>query len=154
MSIIYKDGDLVADTSITVFCHQCNSFGVMGAGIAKQIALTYPEVKEKDRITFQHYGPDGMFGNTMPVLTSDGRWCINMYSQYHYGRGCMTNYEKFEKCLNTLARWLSDKPSDWTVGFPYLIGCGLAGGDWNIIEPLLTSFSEKVKQKVVIVRKV
>lgn len=145
-------GDLVRAKDIDIFCHQCNCFGKMGAGIAKQIAIIYPEVAEADRHNFAALGAYGQFGKILPVECHDGRICVNMYSQFTYGKEKrQTNYEKFEECLRRLRFYLKDCP-DKKVGFPYGIGCGLAGGDWNVIEGLLKKFSETVNNDVYIVR--
>ena len=35
-----------------------------------------------------------------------------------------------------------------SIGFPYKIGCGAAGGNWNIYFNLLKMFANKVDAKV------
>ena len=145
-------GDLVRDKEIDIFCHQCNCFGRMGAGIAGQIAKEYPEVKLADRRNLAVLGAYGQFGKILPVECSDGRTCVNMYSQFMYGRGKrQTDYVKFEECLDRLAVYLRKHPGK-KVGFPYGIGCGLAGGDWTTIEGLLKAFAKKVENEIYIVR--
>ena len=150
-NFIEVNGDLVNGMKTDVFCHQCNCFGKMGAGIAKQIASVYPEVKDADIANFRKNGAYKQLGTILPVKCEDGRICVNMYSQFHYGRGLQTNYEKFEDCLRKLAWYLKDYPQK-TVGFPYGIGCGLAGGNWNIVEKMLRDFAEKVQNDVYVVR--
>ena len=145
-------GDLVENKNIDIFCHQCNCFGKMGAGIAAQIAKKYPEVAQKDRQNFLEKGAYGQFGTILPVDCHDGRICVNMYSQFTYGRGKQqTDYEKFEECLRRLSMFLKDYP-DRRVGFPYMIGCGLAGGDWAVIESMIEEFAKGVRNDVCIVR--
>ena len=145
-------GDLVKEKDIDIFCHQCNCFGRMGAGIAKQIAKEYPEVLSADRHNLAVFGAFGQFGKILPVRCHDGRICVNMYSQFTYGRGRrQTDYEKFGECLQQLAVFLEKHPGK-KVGFPYGIGCGLAGGDWTVIEGLIERFAEKTDNDVCIVR--
>lgn len=43
--IIDKKGD-VLESGCNVICHQVNEYGVMGGGLAKQIANKYPSVSE------------------------------------------------------------------------------------------------------------
>lgn len=145
------DGDLVKGREADVFCHQCNCFGRMGAGIAKQIAKTYPAVEQADKDNLRRKGAYGQFGTILPVDCGDGRICVNMYSQFGFGKGLQTDYEKFDSCLQKLVRYLKDYPEK-TVGFPYMIGCGLAGGDWNVIGEKLRAFAEKIPNDVYIVR--
>ena len=74
--IIVIDGDLVKAKDIDIFVHQCNCFATMGAGIARQIATAYPEVKEADRQNFKKKGAYGQLGTILPVYCHDGRVCI------------------------------------------------------------------------------
>ena len=153
--IHYVNGDLVEDGRYTVFCHQTNCFGTMGAGIAKQIARKYPEVKDMDRRLFRLLGADELFGTIRIVKCNDGRCCVNMYAQYGYGRGvntAYTDYAKLQACLNSLEEFLSNLPDETPVAFPYKIGCGLAGGDWTIVSEMLEKFAERVHQPVYVVK--
>ena len=145
------DGDLVKAKNIDVFVHQCNCFATMGAGIAKQIAMAYPEVKEADKQNFKERGAYGQLGTILPVHCHDGRFCVNMYSQFHYGKGKQTDYEAFSKCLRELTWFAKDRPKK-IIGFPYGIGCGLAGGDWNIVSRMIRSFAKKVPNDVFIIK--
>ena len=150
--IVYRKGDLVKSTDIDIFVHQCNCFATMGAGIARQIAKTYPEVAEADKDYYKSSGSQNIFGTILPVKTSDGRICINQYSQYHYGKGKQTDYDKFKECLEQISDYLIglDMP-DLKVGFPAFIGCGLAGGDWDIISLMIHDFAKSIKNPVYIV---
>jgi hypothetical protein len=51
----------------------------------------------------------------------------------------------FKDCLENLSL-LNPK----RVGFPYKIGCGLAGGDWKLYEPIIKEWSSKYMIDVVI----
>ena len=155
MKINYVSGDIVADEQFDVFCQQTNCFGVMGAGLAKDIAAKYPVVKDTNRRLYKLLGADELYGTIRLIKTNDGRICANLYSQYGFGRGAIhTNYEQFQKCLDALADFCTEN-LDVTkrVAFPWGIGCGLAGGDWAVIEPMLQAFAEQVPQRVYIVRK-
>ena len=39
------------------------------------------------------------------------------------------------------------------LAFPYNIGCGLAGGDWNHYLPMIEDLSVKYKKHVTLVKK-
>ena len=45
-----------------------------------------------------------------------------------------TDYNAFRSCCEEL-RTVALKHQ--IIGFPYKIGCGLAGGDWNIVESII-----------------
>jgi len=87
------------------------------------------------------------------VIKGDGqsqRYVINMMGQYYPGypsHELHTNREKyFQQCLDKMSA-IKDLDS---VAFPYLIGCGLAGGYWPNYYKMIQDFSEKVNAKVVI----
>ena len=148
----YVNGDLVKDKKYTVFCHQVNCIGVMGAGIAKQIRDAYPEVYRNYK---QSVGEsNARIGTNLYIHTSDNRTCVNMFAQYNYGRDEQyTDYTAFRKCLTNLKNYAAVLSSDTIIAFPYGIGCGNGGGKWDIIESMLKHFAHEVKQEVYIVKK-
>ena len=143
-----------------VFCHQVNCKGVMGSGIARQIRNEYPEVYHEYK--FLCSNGNASLGKIQPVKTSDGRVCMNMFAQYSYGRdGQYTNYEAFKKCLENLRTWMqknpgivwaADKPEMVDIAFPKYIGCGLGGGNWDVIYGIIKDFAKSIPWNVVIVR--
>ena len=148
-----KKGNLVTDKSIRVFCHQTNCFGTMKAGLAGQIAEAYPEVAEKDKWYMRSNGPGAIEGTILPVPCFDRRTCINMYSQYQYSRKKRTtDYNAMAKCFSLLERFIKENvPKDVAVGFPYMMGCGLGKGDWNIVKMFIQNLSENVPNPIYIV---
>lgn len=149
-------GDIVNDTQYTIFCHQVNCQGVMGAGLAKQIRNKYPEVYS-DYIQTIH-SEQWLLGSKICTPTTDGRVCVSMFAQEDYGRNkCYTNYQAFQIILDGLQSELQmfefSNPSPYKIAFPEGIGCGLAGGDWNIIKPILEKFAANVPNDVYIVKK-
>ena len=144
-------GDLVESDVVDIFCHQTNCFGVMRSGIAGQIAQKYDIVRQKD-IEYCKNKTRDILGTNLYVRLPDGRVCVNMYAQYKFGRDrCYTEYDKLQQCLNELAERMSSLDSDYKIGFPYKMSCGLAGGNWTIVENMLDQFSENVVQNVFIV---
>ena len=121
MSIKVIDGDLLK-TNAKYICHQVNCKGKMGSGIAKQIRAKYPEVY--------------MVGIPQFVQCYDGKIVINMFAQQSYGYDGRqyTSYEAFEKCLEGMAGII---PTGETIAMPFMIGCGLGGGNWEIIADLI-----------------
>ena len=154
--IYYENGDIVND-DYPFFCQQVNCKGVMGSGLAKQIRDKYPYVYTEYRELVDRH--KNLLGHIQLVHMTgvNQRICINMFSQDGYGRDKQyTDYDAFRNCLDVIANELmSYSPNGHyhTIAFPYKIGCGLAGGDWNIIKKMLEEFSEKVEQKVVVVTK-
>lgn len=120
-------GDLLK-SDVPAIIHQCNCFHKMEKGIAAQLVKKYPEIYINDLKT--PYGDRNKLGNFSfaKIKNSNLKYVINLYSQFNYGYGIHTNYEALEKGLNKALTFLSDN-GIYRVGLPYLIGCGLAGGN-------------------------
>lgn len=142
----------ILDIKEGIICQQVNCMGVMGSGLAKQIRNKYPRVYEA-YIKFVKESDTKVnnLGETLLVEVDKGLYVANMFSQFSYGRsGLHTNYQKFEECLIRLKNTSDnyDKLKNLPIYFPYKIGCGLGGGDWNIISSLI----EKVFPNAIIVK--
>jgi O-acetyl-ADP-ribose deacetylase (regulator of RNase III) len=136
MAIKYVKGDLLADNSHRVLVHGSNAQGVMGSGIALQIKNKWPNVYEAYSLRYKVFGL--YLGEIIPVQTIDGRVVINAITQENFGRNGVryVDYDAIEQCFIKI----NDKVENWEVteiGLPK-IGAGLGGGDWNIIENIIT----------------
>lgn len=131
--IQYKSGNIFTSTA-DILCHQVNCQGKMGAGLAKQIRERYPHVYQRYvQICQTNYGHT--LGRIMLDKVSSTRTICSMFAQEYYGRDRRyTDYDAFRKCLKCLAK---HTPVTHTIALPHSIGCGLAGGDWNIILPII-----------------
>lgn len=133
--IINTDGNLLA-VNVDIMAHQVNCMGVMGAGIAAQIAKKHPEVKEAYIRYCEGKDPRELLGDCQMVPIEDDRYVANVFGQLKYGRGKQhTNYKALEAALYKLKE--NAQQNDLTVGLPHGMGCGLAGGDWNIVVGLI-----------------
>lgn len=117
----------------TVILHGCNCFCTMGAGIAKYLKQNYPLVYTVDKNTA--YGDRKKLG-TISIAGIHGNFhIVNCYTQYDYRRNksktAPVDYQAIEKCFGHIAYLYNG----WEIRSP-MIGCGLAGGDWNIVKPL------------------
>ncbi len=55
------------------------------------------------------------------------------------GRGfCQTDYAALEQSISSLAKAATKCRK--SVGFPYKIGCDLAGGDWDIVSKIIEKY--------------
>ena len=147
-------GDILND-EFNFICQQVNCKGVMGAGLALKIRSKYPFVfTEYANVCKTEPNPLGhvLFSHASGL---NAQTIVSMFAQDGYGRDKnYTDYKAFQHCLDVLADQLEMYSANWTVAFPYKIGCGLAGGDWKIIKLMLEDFAQKVKQQVYIVRKI
>ncbi|MCM1223877.1 MAG: macro domain-containing protein [Lachnospiraceae bacterium] len=120
-------------TSVVV-CHQVNCMGVMGAGLAKQIKDKFPKVFRMYRAQCSawRHNPGGNLGYAQfcSVENSAGYIVANIFSQLSYGRnGRQTDYDAVRDGFRRVATAFPDS----TIRIPYEMGCGLGGGDWNIV---------------------
>ena len=131
------EGDVVAALQtgvIDVLGHQVNLDGVMGAGIARRIARTWPPVLPAYRQALLDHRL--ALGGVHWVSVGPSRWVANIAGQQHaQRRGCATDYAALERGLHTMAEFL--RAHTLRGGLPYGLGCGLAGGDWTVVHAML-----------------
>ncbi|AUG85158.1 hypothetical protein FDJ19_gp140 [Vibrio phage Ceto] len=136
-------GDMVkhlqSKDHLDAYAHQCNCFCRMGRGIAPLLAKAVPGLRQADDMTVP--GDKSKLGSVSLAAHPNGAVVFNVYGQYHWhahkvAPGRNTDYDALEKGLwRVLADMLKDDMK--TLGLP-LIGCGLAGGDWdNVVLPMI-----------------
>jgi O-acetyl-ADP-ribose deacetylase (regulator of RNase III) len=137
-------GDLIKlgkDNEFDIIMQGCNCFGIMGAGIALQIANNFPDAKLADDETVR--GDAGKLGTY--TIGMHGRLVIlNVYSQYSTATNGndVFEYTAFERALDKI----SLRFGKWRIGLP-LIGMGLAGGDAKRILPMIERFADRVARQ-------
>lgn len=139
--IKYLNGDLLK-SGCDIICHQVNCMGVMGAGIALQIRNKWDNVyrQYKEHCKQNNYDDKILLGEILPIETKSGKIIINMFSQSNYGRcGIYTNYDAFRFACIKIKTLYENKniKNKIKIGFPNKIGCGLAGGSWDIINKII-----------------
>lgn len=133
MSIKTVCGDILTSNSnekSVIVCHQVNMKGVMGAGLAKQIRNKFPDVynvyKKKCKSGFVELG-DVQF---VSILEDAGYIVANIFGQDGYGRDKIyTDYTALKRAFATVASGFHDS----VIRIPYRMGCGLAGGNWDVV---------------------
>ncbi len=128
------NGD-VTESDADYICHQVNCRNVMGAGVAKAISEKFPAVKkEYHKLCNSVSQPSRLLGQIQIVKVSPFTSVVNIFGQLNYGRGAVnTDYEALATAFKELNRIAHGK----TVAMPYKIGCGLAGGSWEVVESLI-----------------
>lgn len=142
MAVRFYKGDLIEDAKVDIVCHQTNCQGVMGAGIAKQIRDTWPRVFGQYKLYCTRARAEGkpLLGTCQLVYTDEekSRIVANLFGQEFYGRGKkQTDYDALRKALHALATNPFVIQNKFSIGFPYLIGCALGGGNWEIVLPII-----------------
>jgi len=155
--IHYLVGDAttpVKDKSL--ICHVCNDKGAWGAGFVLALSdkWTNPEIAYRDwrkgridRIVQENYDKVFALGNVqfIPVSLIQGKeiWVANMIAQQGYRKQHLNTKTYLQYDMLNIALIKSFKfatAKGLTIHMPR-IGCGLAGGDWNKIEPLIETHS-------------
>ena len=135
-------------TTITkgVIMHQVNCQNVMGAGVAKALYTKYPQVKEKfhQLATQSDYNtPAKRFGLAQPVIIDEQLVIINSFSQLYYGRKKGVVYTDHRALLTNLSKLDAyAKEHKLPAYVPARIGCGLAGGNWSIVEQYIKQHTD------------
>ena len=141
MKVINQD---ITTIETGIIGHQCNCRGVMGGGVALAIQHKWPKTY-KDYMTAYKEGKL-VLGNVIPSMVStieeDPLIVMHLCGQFHYGRSTVyTNYDALEKALIEMKRlqclYSEAYGSRLPIYLPYGIGCGLAGGEWRIVEPII-----------------
>jgi O-acetyl-ADP-ribose deacetylase (regulator of RNase III) len=125
--------DFIKNREANAFLHIANCFHTMGGGIAKQLKENFPNVYKADlKTVFGDYNKMG----TISFAGLSGPYIIfNMYAQYHYGSyKKQLNEDALICCLDKVKYYVN---KDKTIAYPYMMGCGLAGGDWEVVSKIL-----------------
>lgn len=129
-------GDLIIfaeEGMFDIIIHGCNCLCNMGIGIAKTIRNKYPQVYKADCDTSK--GDREKLGSyTSATAGHQNRFIVvNAYTQYTYSRDKVdVDYDAVRKVFVKMKKDFAGK----RIGYP-LIGAGLAGGDWNVIEAII-----------------
>ena len=128
---------------VDIIAHQCNCFCNMGSGIAPQIAKRYPSARAADNATIK--GDSDKLGTFTRAIISrnvngetiDEGIVYNLYGQYGYGgNGINTKYESLKQAMQKMQQQLKNENDEGIIGLP-LIGCGLGGGDWEVVSKII-----------------
>lgn len=140
------DGDLIKlaqQGEFEVIGHGCNTFLAMGSGIAPQIARAFPAAEEADNQTLR--GDVNKLGNFTyaECMTDDKQllYVVNIYSQYKPGSPGPGRYDiplDYDALVLALRKinFMMVEEELQTIGLPR-IGCGLAGGNWEVVQAII-----------------
>lgn len=138
--IRYVTGDataLAVDGPV-VLAHCVNSVGRWGAGFVLAVSARWPHVKADYLDWWRDRGRgDFALGATRHVAVGPGRWVANMVGQRGIagpGNPKPIDYGALEQCLTAVAVHALRYAA--VVHMPR-VGCGLAGGRWADVEPLV-----------------
>jgi len=154
----------ILDVYNSIIFQVVNCKGVQGAGLARQIRNEWPEVyssyidkiKGLERYYMKQYNTfDSSFclGEVNWIRVTDDNIIVNLFAQDDYGT------EKRQLCYKSLINSLLNfKTQREEIGgeflnknlcFPWQIGCGLAGGNFSVVEKIINGiFPEAIFYKL------
>ncbi len=142
-AIRYVRGDATAPQAkgAKVIAHVCNDLGGWGKGFVLALSRRWPEPEaEYRRWHRERARNDFGLGAVQLVQVDPYVWVANMIGQrgIRTGRstGVPVRYEAIDAALARLAPQVVELGA--SVHLPR-IGCGLAGGRWELVEPLVTT---------------
>lgn len=137
--LIHKTGDILKATENIIF-HQVNVQGVMGGGLALQIANLYPECEKEYKKMCDYYDNDyeQLKGKAYRYCIDDNQEIANCFTQKP---NFDTDYVELEKCVWAILSYA--KICKKTVAVPYKYGCGIAHGDWNKVSKIFADSSDE-----------
>ena len=140
-------GDLIQMAKagdFNVIVHGANCRGVMGAGIALQIAEHFPLAQQADKYDYENFFPDERTGtysvancswvdSTQPLFQQIRElYVVNAYTQHYPGANA--KYEHIRDCFRAIKNDFGNK--DYKFGIPQ-IGCGIGGLQWEQVEKII-----------------
>lgn len=138
--ITYIRGDATAPSvkGAKVIAHVCNDIGGWGKGFVLAVSRRWPEPEAAYRAWHRDRARnDFALGAVRLVQVERHVWVANMIGQRGIrtgGKGVPVRYEAIDAALDRLAGHASALRA--SVHMPR-IGCGLAGGTWSRVEPLV-----------------
>jgi O-acetyl-ADP-ribose deacetylase (regulator of RNase III) len=134
--LFVEKGDIL-NSPVDIIAHQCNCITTHSSGLAKSIFNRYPysdtySIEPNTRAM----GKIDILGNGI-----EERYIANLYAQLYPSKskyehnskdGVDVRLNAFKSCLYKVALYVKEQsPNDiTTIGVPFGIGCGLAGGNW------------------------
>ncbi|MFJ2946783.1 macro domain-containing protein [Streptomyces sp. NPDC087226] len=139
--ITYVRGDATVPSvkGVKVIAHVCNDLGGWGKGFVLALSRRWPEPEAAYRAWHRdRASSDFGLGAVQMVRVDRYVWVANMIGQRGTrtgSKGVPVRYEAIDTALGRLAGHAAELGA--SVHMPR-IGCGLAGGKWSRVEPLIT----------------
>ena len=141
MELNYIKGDATAPVGEgnKIIAHVCNDIGGWGRGFVLALSKRWPQ-PEREFKKWYKSGENFSLGEVIFVQVEENTWVANMVGQRDIKRKHDTagdppvRYEAIGKALSKVAVFANEIKA--SVHMPR-IGCGLAGGTWDKMEPII-----------------
>ena len=131
------DGNLF-DSKANIICHQTNTYGVMGSGVAAEVKRRYPHVFQSYRKDYEDGKLELGYVNFTTAKTD--QVIANMCGQdkYGYDGKQYTNYDGLQKCFDEVVDFANEafdvKP---VIAFPFLLASCRGGASWDVVYKMI-----------------
>ncbi|GIW79461.1 MAG: Appr-1-p processing protein [Gemmatales bacterium] len=138
MEICYRVGDATAPAAegSKIIAHICNDQGAWGKGFVLALSRRWKQPADVFKVWFKEKNRIEL-GEVQFVQVEADVWVANMIAQHGLkpqNDVPPIRYDAVRACLEKVAS--KAKELEATVHMPR-IGCGLAGGEWSRIEPIV-----------------
>jgi len=138
MNIRYVTGDATAPQGdgLKYIVHICNNYGGWGKGFVLAISKRWKQPALEYKKWAKEYLHNLPLGQVQFVKVEEDVYVVNMLAQYGYKsveNPTPIRYNALRTALSSVAIAAGNKAS---VHMPR-IGCGLAGGTWDKVEPIV-----------------
>lgn len=162
MQVHLIQGDIVSIESLQCFnpnalnsiSHIVNSTGVMGRGLALSIKKKYPQVFQeyKNLCEAHKAAPKKLLGTLQVIMVQQNIAVCNLFGQLNYGtEQRQLNYEALYRGLEYQVNAAKQDPN-MEFYYPFNMGSGLAGGNWEIVQSMINILFKDLSNKVYIVQ--
>tara|TARA_B000000565_G_scaffold255890_1_gene238801 strand:- start:17751 stop:18257 length:507 start_codon:yes stop_codon:yes gene_type:complete len=146
--------EMMENAQFDIMVHGCNCLHAMGSGIAGQIARrpgwqAVPQA-DKEQTKKGDRSKLGSFSSAVLTINDHEFVVLNAYTQYAprtSPEDCPVDYTALVDFFRELGNDLRDSAAEREAnGLPPIrvaypqIGCGLAGGDWRIVEFIIDTY--------------
>lgn len=127
-----KQGNIL-ECNENIIVHQVNTQGIMGGGVARQLANRYINLEKEYSEFCKLYNNDynKLKGKVFKIML-EGKIIMNMFSQKE---NFDTDYEAMKIALEEIKEYA--KSFKLSVAIPYGIGCGIANGEWSEVYKII-----------------
>ena len=134
MRVVVGDATRPEGDGPKVLAHVCNDLGLWGAGFVKAVSARWPEPERDYLRTFKAGGL--ALGRVRFVGVGGGLTVANMVAMRGVRRGNKVpiRYDALREALAQVGGFARERAA--SVHMPR-IGCGLGGGRWSDVEPLV-----------------
>lgn len=149
----YVIGDLTKIKN-GIVAHQVNLYGVMGAGVALYLSKLNPGLLEDYKAFCEKAvlgdlflwknpsNPDLVIANVFSQFGGNigdelGGQPVKQYGSRNHG---ITSYDSIIKAFEKLESMISNHAKGISICVPFGYGCGIAGGQWEIVEKIFSDY--------------